>query len=152
MMCLPVVNDLFLLVFRLVKTSEDLLASPTPCSLEDPEVYWDTLSWLYLPRSLQVDSYPWHKSVLVSNPSKFEQASEWARKVFTSSRFYLPWYLLDEESTLMAWFWRVFILLFARGDQACEFLGFKWPQRVDLRRLGLALILACSMLIGFLED
>jgi hypothetical protein len=44
MVCLPVVNDLFLLVFGLVETSENLLASPTPCSLEDPEVCWDTLS------------------------------------------------------------------------------------------------------------
>jgi hypothetical protein len=69
--CLSVVNDLFLLVFGLVETSEDLLASPTSCSLEDPEVYWDTLSRLHLPRNLHVDFYPWHKSVLVSNSSKF---------------------------------------------------------------------------------
>jgi hypothetical protein len=47
------------------------------------------LSSLHLPRNLQVDLYPWHKSVLVSNPSKFERASELVRKVFTSSRCYL---------------------------------------------------------------
>jgi hypothetical protein len=35
--CLPVVNDLFLLVFGLVETIEDLLASPSSCSLEDLE-------------------------------------------------------------------------------------------------------------------
>jgi hypothetical protein len=28
----------------------------------------DTLSSLHLPRNLHVDFYPWHKSVLVSNP------------------------------------------------------------------------------------
>jgi hypothetical protein len=44
MVCLPVVNDLFLLVSGLVETIEDLLASPFSCSLEDFEVYWDTLS------------------------------------------------------------------------------------------------------------
>jgi hypothetical protein len=44
MVCLLVVNDLFLLAFGLVETIEDLLASPSPCSLGDPEVYWDTLS------------------------------------------------------------------------------------------------------------
>jgi hypothetical protein len=41
--CLPVVIDLFLLVFGLVETSEDLPASPSSCSLEDPEVHWDYL-------------------------------------------------------------------------------------------------------------
>jgi hypothetical protein len=71
MLCLPVVNDLFLLVFGLVETSEDLPTSPYSCSLDDLEVYWDTLSRLHLPRNLHVDFYPWHKSVLVSNPSKF---------------------------------------------------------------------------------
>jgi hypothetical protein len=89
MVCLPVVNDLFLLIFGLVETSEDLPASPSSCRLEDPEVYWDTLSRLRLPRNLHVDSYSCHKSALVSNPSKFERASELVRKVFTSSRFYL---------------------------------------------------------------
>jgi hypothetical protein len=71
MVCLPVVNDLFLLVFGLVEIIEDLLTSPSSCSLDDLEVYWDTLSRLHLPRNLHVDFYPWHKSVLVSNPSKF---------------------------------------------------------------------------------
>jgi hypothetical protein len=33
-----------------------------------------------------VDLFPWHKSVLVFNLSKFEQASELVRKIFTSSR------------------------------------------------------------------
>jgi hypothetical protein len=63
--CLPVVNDLFLLVFGLVETSEDLLVSPTPCSLEDPRVYWDTLSRLHLLRNLHVDFYSCPKSALV---------------------------------------------------------------------------------------
>jgi hypothetical protein len=44
MVCPPVVNDLFILVFGLVETIEDLLASPSSRSLEDLEVYWDTLS------------------------------------------------------------------------------------------------------------
>jgi hypothetical protein len=44
MMCILVVNDLFLLVFGLVETSGNLPASPSACSLEDLEVYWDTLS------------------------------------------------------------------------------------------------------------
>jgi hypothetical protein len=66
MVCLPVVNDLFLLVIGLVETSEDLLASPTPCSLEDPEVYWDTLGRLHLPRILHVDFYSCPKSALVA--------------------------------------------------------------------------------------
>jgi hypothetical protein len=68
--CLPVVNDLFLLFSGLVETIEDLLASPSSCSLDDLKVYWDTLSQLHLPRNLDVDFYPWHKSVLVSNSSK----------------------------------------------------------------------------------
>jgi hypothetical protein len=38
------------------------------------------------------------------NPLKFERASELVRKVFTSSCCYLHWYLLNAESTLMAWF------------------------------------------------
>jgi hypothetical protein len=46
------------------------------------------LSRLHLPRNLHVDFYLWHKSVLVSNPSKLERASELVRKVFTSSRCY----------------------------------------------------------------
>jgi hypothetical protein len=106
--CLLVVNDLFLLVFGLVGTIEDLPS----CSLGNLKVYWDTLSRLHLPRNLHGNSYSWHKSVLFSNPSKFERASEWVRKDFTSHRCYLHWYLLNAESTLMAWFWRVFILLF----------------------------------------
>jgi hypothetical protein len=71
------------------------------------------LSRLHLPRNLHVGFYSCHKSALVSNPSKFEQASELVRKVVTPSRCHLHWYLLRAESTLMAWFWRVFILLFA---------------------------------------
>jgi hypothetical protein len=87
--CLLVGNDLFLLVFGLVETIEDLLASPSSCSLDDLEIYWDTLNGLHLPRNLHVDFYPWHKSALVSNPSKFERASELVRKVFTSFHCYL---------------------------------------------------------------
>jgi hypothetical protein len=64
-MCLPVVKDLFLLVSELGEISEDLLASLTPCSLEDPEVYWDTLSRLHLSRNLHVDFYSCPKSALV---------------------------------------------------------------------------------------
>jgi hypothetical protein len=52
--CLPVVNDLFLLVFGLVETIEDLPS----CSLENLEVCWDTLSRLHLPGNLHVDFYP----------------------------------------------------------------------------------------------
>jgi hypothetical protein len=89
MVCLLVVNDLFLIVFGLVESIEDLLASPYSCSLDDLEVYWDTLSRRHLPRNLHVDFYPWHKLALVSNSSKFERASELVRKVFTSSHFYL---------------------------------------------------------------
>jgi hypothetical protein len=48
------------------------------------------LSRLHLPRNICVEFYPWHKSALVSNPSKFERSSELVRKVFTSSHFYLP--------------------------------------------------------------
>jgi hypothetical protein len=70
MVCLPIVDDLFLLVSGLVETIEDLLASPSSCSLEDLGVYWDTLSRLHLLRNLHVDLYSWHKSVLVSNLSK----------------------------------------------------------------------------------
>jgi hypothetical protein len=44
MVCLPVVNDLILLVFGLVETIEDLLGSPSSCSHEDLDVFWDTLS------------------------------------------------------------------------------------------------------------
>jgi hypothetical protein len=44
MVCLLVVNDSFLLGFGLVETSEDLPTSPSLRSLEDLEVYWDTLS------------------------------------------------------------------------------------------------------------
>jgi hypothetical protein len=50
-MCLLVVNDLFLLVFGLVGTIENLPS----CSLENLEEYWDTLSRLHLPRNLHVD-------------------------------------------------------------------------------------------------
>jgi hypothetical protein len=71
--CLPVVNDLFLLVFGLVETIEDLAS----CSLENLEVYWDTLSRLHIPRNLHVAFYSWHKSVLVFKPVK---------KIWTSER------------------------------------------------------------------
>jgi hypothetical protein len=57
MVCLPVVNDLFLLVSGLVETIEDLLMSPSSCSLENLEVYWDTLSGLHLLRNLHMDFY-----------------------------------------------------------------------------------------------
>jgi hypothetical protein len=134
-----------------VETSEDLPASPSSCSLEDPEVYWDTFSWLHLLRNLQVDLYPWHKSVLVSNPSKFERMSELVRKVFTSSHCYLSWYPLNAESIMMAWFWRVFTLLFAWWRSNTWVVGFKWQKHAELQKLGLALILLCSMLVGFLE-
>jgi hypothetical protein len=81
--------------------------------------------------------YPGHKSALVSNPSKFERASELVRKVFTSSRFYLHWYLLKAESTLTAWFWRVFILLFAQWRSSTWVFGLQvkdngWSSRVRL--------------------
>jgi hypothetical protein len=66
MVCLPVANDLFLLIFGLVETIKDLLASPSFRRHEDLDVYWDTLSQRHLPRNLHVDFYPWHKSVLVS--------------------------------------------------------------------------------------
>jgi hypothetical protein len=109
----------------LVETIENLLASPSSGSLEDFEVYWDTLSWLHLPRNLHGNFYPWHKSVLVSNPSNFEHASELVRKVFTSSPCYLYWYLLNAESRLMAWFWRVFILLFAQWRSSTWVFGLQ---------------------------
>jgi hypothetical protein len=97
------------------------------------------LSWLHLPRNLHVDFHPWHKSFFVSNPSNFERASELVRKVFTSSRFYLHWYLLNVELTLMAWFWRVFILLFAQWRSSTWVFGLQvkitgWSSKV---RLGL---------------
>jgi hypothetical protein len=69
MVCLTVVNDLLLLVFGLVETIEDLLASPSSCSFEDLEVYWDTLSQLHLPRNLHVDFYSCQMTALFSNPS-----------------------------------------------------------------------------------
>jgi hypothetical protein len=122
------------------------------CSLENLEVYGNTLSWLHLPRNLQVDLFPWHKSVLVSNPSKFEQASELVRKVFTPSRCYLHGCLLNAESTLMAWFWRVFTLLLAQWRSSTRVFGLQVKIGVNLRKLGLALILTCFLLVGLLED
>jgi hypothetical protein len=113
MVCIPVVNDLFLLVFGLVETIVDILAPQSSYSLENIEVYWDTLSRLHLLINLHVDFYPCPKSVLASTPSKFERASELVRKVFASSRCYLHWYLLNVESALMARFWIVFTLLIA---------------------------------------
>jgi hypothetical protein len=109
------------------------------------------LSWLHLPRNLHVDSYQWHKSILVSNPSKFERASELVRKVFTSSCCYLHWYILNVESALLARFWRVFTLLFAWWISNTWVFGSKWRKRAELQKLGLALILLCSMLVGLLE-
>jgi hypothetical protein len=37
------------------------------------------------------------------------------------------------------------------GDQTCESSGFKWRKHVELQKLGLALILLWSMLVGLLE-
>jgi hypothetical protein len=95
------------------------------------------LSCLHLPRNLQVNLFPRHKSVLVSNPSKFEQASELVRKVFTSSRCYLHWCLLKVESTLTAWFWRAFILLFVPWRSSTWVFGLQvttigWSSKVRL--------------------
>jgi hypothetical protein len=56
-----------------VETSEDLLASPAPCSLEDPEVYWDTLSRLHLPRNLHVDFYLSPKSAMVATRQNLKE-------------------------------------------------------------------------------
>jgi hypothetical protein len=134
-----------------VETIENLLAFPPSCSLEDLEVYWDTLSQLHLPRNLQVDLYSWHKLALASNSSELERAGELVRKVFTSSRCYLHWYLLKVESTLMAWFWRVFILLFAWWRSNAWVVGFKWRKCAELQKLGLGLTLLGSMLVGLLE-
>jgi hypothetical protein len=91
------------------------------------------LSWLHLPRNLHVDFYPRHKSVLASKPSKFEQVRELVRKVFTSSCCYLHRHLLNAESTLTAWFQRVFILLFAL-----------WRTSMWVFRLQVA-IMGCSL-------
>jgi hypothetical protein len=95
------------------------------------------LSWLHHPRNLHVDFYPRHKSVLASKPSKFERVSELVRKVFTSSCCYLHWYLQYAESTLMAWFWRVFILLFAQWRTSTWVFGLQvaitgWSSKVRL--------------------
>jgi hypothetical protein len=137
MVCLPVVNDLFLLIFGLVGLLKTFLLLHLLLVLENLEVYWDTFSWLQLPRNLFVESYPWHKSVLVSNPSKFERASQLVRKVFTSSRCYPHGYLLNAESTLMAWFWRVFILLLAQWRSNTWVFGLQvmitgWSLKVRL--------------------
>jgi hypothetical protein len=66
-----------------------------------------------------------------------ERASELVRKVFTSSRCYLHWYPLNAESTLMAWFWRVFILLFAQWRSSTWVFGLQvtitgWSLKVRL--------------------
>jgi hypothetical protein len=95
------------------------------------------LSWIHLLRNLHVDFYSRHKSVLVSNPSKFERASELVRKVITSSSYYLHWYLLNAESTLMAWFWRIFILLFAQWRSSTWVFGLQvmitgWSSKIRL--------------------
>jgi hypothetical protein len=76
MVCLLVVNDMFLLVSGLVETIEDLLASPSSCSLENLELYWDTFSRLHLSRNLHVDFYSCRKSALVATRQNLnEQAS-----------------------------------------------------------------------------
>jgi hypothetical protein len=95
------------------------------------------LSWLHLPRNLHVGSYPWHKSILVSNQSKFEQASELVRNVFTSSHCHLHWYLRNVESALMAQFWRVCTLLFASWRSSTWVFGLQvtitgWSSKVRL--------------------
>jgi hypothetical protein len=82
---------------------------------------------------------------------KFGWASGLVRKVFTSSRCYLHWYLLNAESTLMAWFWRVLTLLFAWWRPNTWVFGLKWRKHAELQKLGLALILLCSMLVALLE-
>jgi hypothetical protein len=87
MVGLEVVDDLFHLVFGLVKGIQDPLAFSSFASLG------------IFSRYLHADFYPWHKSVLVSNPPRFERASELVRKVFTSSRCYPHGYLLNAEST-----------------------------------------------------
>jgi hypothetical protein len=88
---------------------------------------------------------------LDSNPTNFERASELVRKVFTSSRCFLHWWLLNVESALMARFWRVFTLLFAWWRWNTWVVGSKWWKHAELQKLGLALILLCSMLVGLLE-
>jgi hypothetical protein len=67
----------------------------------------------------------------------FERASKLVRKVFTSSRCYLPWYLLNAESTLMAWFWRIFTLLRAQWRSSTRVFGLQvtiigWSSKVKL--------------------
>jgi hypothetical protein len=155
--CLLVVNDLFLRVFGLVGTIEDL----PYCSLENLEVYWDTLSRLHLPRNLHVDFYSWNKSVLVSNPSKFERASELVRKVFTSSRCYLHWCPLRVESTLTAWFWRAFILLFAPWRSSAWVFGLQvaitsWITKVrrvfDTTMLNVSRLVRSLASVGVLRE
>jgi hypothetical protein len=68
---------------------------------------------------------------------KFERASELVRKFFTSSCCFLHWYLLKAESTLMAWFLRVFILLFAPWRSSTWVFGLQvtitgWSSKVRL--------------------
>jgi hypothetical protein len=71
------------------------------------------------------------------NPPKFEWASQLVRKVFTSSRCYPHGYLLNAESTLMAWFWRVFILPLAQWRSKTWVFGLQvttmgWSSKVRL--------------------
>jgi hypothetical protein len=47
------------------------------------------LSQPHLPKNLHVEFYSCHKSALVSNPPKFERASELVRKTFTYSHCFL---------------------------------------------------------------
>jgi hypothetical protein len=148
--CLLVVNDPFLYCLRV--GGDNWRSS---CSLENLEVYWDTLGWRHLLRNLQVDLFPWHKSVLVSNPSKFEQASELVRKVVTPSRCHLHWYVLKAESTLMAWFWIVFILLFTQWRSSTWIFRLQvtitgWSLKV---RLGFGTcMLHVNLLVGRLAN
>jgi hypothetical protein len=110
------------------------------------------LSWHHLLINLHVDFYPCPKSVLASTPSKFEWASELVIKVFTSSRCYLHWYLQNVESALMARFWKVFTLLIAWRRWNTWVFSSKWWKHAELQKLGLALKLLCSVLVGLLED
>jgi hypothetical protein len=92
-------------------------------------IFWEIFMWI----STCGVSQLWFQ-----NPSKFG-TSEWVRirKVFASPHFYLPWYLLNVEPALIAWFWRVFILLFAPWRSSLWVFGLQvaitgWTTRVRL--------------------
>jgi hypothetical protein len=85
------------------------------------------LSQLLLSRNLHVDFYPWHKLVLVSDPSKFEQASELVRK---SLHFFLllpplisPKCGVDIDGLIFGESSPLYLL---SGDQERESSGSKW--------------------------